>query len=105
MINKVVTYVDSKGRKYKVLIPASAPLSHAKHGIRLGPPPLDELGYPDSVTTRIHNELFDRDMITYHDVQANLGAVVGAIQHAFSVDAQSVAQLYYKYEGGKIDGE
>lgn len=102
-VNKVVDYTDKDGRKYKVLIPANAAQSMAKHGVRIGPPPLDELGYPDKIITKIHNELFDRGIITYKDVTDNMRDVVGAIQHAFAADAQTIATLYFKYEGGKID--
>jgi hypothetical protein len=97
--NRVTTYIDPDGRKYKVLLPATAPESHARMGVRMGPPPLDGLGLSSEMSVRVHNELFGLGILTYEDVKRRgLGTVTQAIQSALKVDAQAVATLYYQKE-------
>jgi hypothetical protein len=99
--NRVVDYTAPDGRKYKSLIPMTAPLSHASRGILIGPPDLKSLGLSPEMTIRLHNELFERDLVDYKSTRANLREVVSAIMHTFSVDAQAIVSLYYKNEGGE----
>lgn len=97
--NRVTTYTSPDGRKFKVLLPAGAPETHASRGIRLGPPDLDLLGLSDDMRVRVHNELFNLGILTYDDIKRKgLGVINQAIQSALKVDAQSVATLYYKKE-------
>lgn len=102
MSNKVVDYTAPDGRKYKVLIPENSPPSAASRGVILGPTKrLEDLGLPEEVLVKLHNELFARNLISYSDVANNMRDVVSAIQHTFTVDAQLIAEIYYKNEGGK----
>ena len=86
--------VERGGRKFKVLVPDDAPKSTWDAGITLGPPDLTPLGLPSKIATRLHNELFNRGLITSRDVRKRGQDVFGALQAALAVDSSSVIELY-----------
>jgi hypothetical protein len=96
--NRVVVWVDDMGRKYNSIIPANAGDSAAAMGVKYGPPDLDALGLTKDASVRLHNELFDRGLFTYEQVKRSLGEVLGALQQALRVDAQTITTLYYRKE-------
>lgn len=90
----IVTTERNDGRKYKVQVPENATPETWKYGITIGPPDLSGLGLPPAVTTRLHNELFNRGLITKNDVRKKANEVQGALQAALNVDVSLITQLY-----------
>ena len=90
----IAHYVDPKGRHYKVLVPDGAPIDTWSRGIVIGPPDTDSLGLSEEVSTRLHNELFNRGIITAADANTRRLDVQSALQYAMRVDAQSIINLY-----------
>lgn len=82
------------GRKQVVLIPDGAPDSHAKMGVLVGPPDLDVLQLPIAIEVRLHNELYNRGLLTRKDVQKRPQELFAALQAALRVDVAAIANLY-----------
>lgn len=93
-----VVHKDSKGRKSLVALPDNAPDSHARYGQVIGPPDLNSLGLPSDITTRLHNELFNRGLYSYADARKRKADVVAALQAVFAVDATKIVTLYQEWE-------
>ena len=89
-----VDYQDSKGRMTQRLVPDDAPDANARYGIVVGPPDLDSLGLPQEVEIRLHNELFNRGLLTLDDVRKRRPEIMAAVQAALKVDAESVMAAY-----------
>ena len=79
---------------FDVLLPNHAPDSDADKGVVVGPPSLESLGLPRETEIRLHNALYNRGLLTEHDVQARPSEVVASIMSALKVDAQLVMALY-----------
>lgn len=62
---KVVEYFDDEG-KQRISIVRSADESLTSEGIRIEPPPLDEI--LEEAKTELHNELVRRRLFTYADL-------------------------------------
>jgi hypothetical protein len=90
--------LDSRGRPILVLLPSSAPDTHARAGLRLGPPHLDSLGLPPDIEDRLHRQLFERGIITAADVDERLSEVQAALIQAFRVTAQDIQRLFHAGE-------
>lgn len=84
-------YEDELGRKFKVMVPDGG---DPEFGVVIGPPYLDELGLPDSVMVRLHNELFYRRLFTLADVRRRPQDIDGALRAAFKLDVQKVMEAY-----------
>jgi hypothetical protein len=97
----IANYIASNHRHYRVLVPDGAPPETWQRGIFLGPPDLDSLGLSEEVTTRLHNELFNRGIMTAADANTRRLDVQSALQYAMRVDAQSIINLY---EESKVHG-
>lgn len=71
----------------------------------IGPPEglVDTLGLPGEIATRLHNILYDRKLFTYRDI-SRPGAALGAVQEAFSVDAQKLAEAFAMFETETVGG-
>lgn len=82
------------GLAYRVLLPDSAPDAHAHMGIRLGPPDLAPLGLPPATAARLHQELWNRGLITRADVERRPEEVRAALLAACKADALAVIELY-----------
>lgn len=90
-----VSYLDSgTGLKTVRTVPDDAPELMWGAGVLIGPPSFDELGLPEEVTKRIHNELFNRGIIRRGDARRNRAEVHAALMAAFRVDAERIIQLY-----------
>jgi hypothetical protein len=90
----IVTVVDPQGRRSAFAVPHGAEASTWSSGILLGPPDLSELGLPEEVTTRLHNELFVRGVTRRSDAKAKRADVLNALQAALRVDAQRIIDIY-----------
>lgn len=90
----MIVSIEREGRKYKVQVPDGAPEHTWQYGIVIGPPDMTSLGLPASTTTRLHNELFNRGLISQRDVRKKSNEVFGALQAAFSVDTSRIIELY-----------
>jgi len=85
------------GRKYKILLPTGS--EDPDLGIMIGPPAfVDELGLPEPFATRLHNQMFDRGLLTLADVQRKSREIQAALQSAFRVDAARIIDAYNKAE-------
>lgn len=90
-----VSWTDDLGRKWVSRIPEGAADDEAPRGIPYGPPPLDDLGLPDELQTRLHNQLVDRGLLTPADLRRKgVGEVASALMAALRVDAGRVAALF-----------
>lgn len=86
--------MERDGRKYKAIVPEGSDPTTWKYGVVVGPPELSALGLPPEQEVRLHNELYNRGLITGNDVRRNMSSVVGALMAALHVDAQLIAQAY-----------
>lgn len=96
---KTVEYVDSRGRKYKVALPVTAPDSAASYGTVLGPADIDALGLPEPYATKLHNELYARDIISATDAAARRNDIMSAFFAVFRLDTQRIVDLYLDVAG------
>lgn len=88
------TYEDAKGRKFLVELPDSAPDTHAKMGVRVGPPDLSKLELPVAVEVRLNNALFARGLYTRGDLIGRRQELFAALQSAYKTDVQVLDTLY-----------
>lgn len=91
-----LTYEDNKGRKFLVEVPDNAPDSHAKMGVRVGPPDLSSLDLPVKMEVALNNQLFDRGLITRNDIRFRMQELLASLQAAFAIDVQTLEALYHK---------
>lgn len=75
-------------------IPEGTPASQAAHGVPLGPPSLSALGLPIEVEVRLHNELFNRRILTEKDAQQNVDQIRSALKAALSTDVVRIIGIY-----------
>ncbi len=86
-------YQDEEGRMWATMVP----LGHeeeASMGIPIGPPDLSPLGLPPVQEIRLHNQLFNRGLLTPKDLRGRGKDVFAAIQAALQVDVATVTGLY-----------
>ena len=91
---KTLVYTDSKTRKTWVNLPDNAPDSHASKGIPIGPPSLSSLNLPVDIEVRLHNELFNRGILTAKDARRRQVEIFAALQSALRVDTTRIQNLY-----------
>lgn len=84
--------VEIEGRKYVVQVPDYE--TDYSRGIVVGPPNLDVLDLSEEITTRLHNELFARRLITKKDIVKRRNEVVAALQYVLGVDADKIMRCY-----------
>lgn len=89
-----VTYTDPEGRKWARLIPNGVPDEEAKRGVPLGPPSLAPLNLPLHIDVALHNELFNRRLLTHKAVKRQRALVVAAMQSALRLDASAIMDLF-----------
>ena len=87
------SHQDPEGRWWVVLVPVGHE-GDAHMGIPVGPPDLTSLGLPEAVEVRLHNQLFQRGLLTARDLKGRGKEVFAAIQAAYRVDMASVTALY-----------
>lgn len=86
----VNTEID--GKKYVVQVPDEE--TDYTSGFVIGPPDLNELGLPEAVERRLHNELFVRGLIRKSDILKRRHEIAAALQAAYAVDAEVITNLY-----------
>ena len=92
-------YQDERGRSYRVELPDDSTDREAEYGILVGPPDIvDVLSLPEAVATRLHNELFRREIWNADIARKNPSLLAGALQKALLVDVQKLLQAYVEYE-------
>jgi len=100
---KQVEWEDERGRKFMSKLENHESDEDAPLGIFIGPPEIvDELGLPEDIATRIHNQLFVRKMWTLRDIEKNPQQLFAVLQSAFSVNTQQIMALYAEYEKSAV---
>ena len=89
-----VAMTDSLGRQTARIVPDGAPEKTWGAGIIIGPPDLSSLGLGEEVTTRLHNELFNRGILRRSDVRFRRPEVHAALMAALRIDADRIITLY-----------
>lgn len=84
--------VDEGGRHWAVMVPFED--DDPEKGIVIGPPDVSELGLPESVSVKLHNELYRRGLITKDNLRGRAGEVFAALQAAYKADTTAVLNLY-----------
>ena len=87
-------YEDEDGRWWVVAVPEGE--TNLEMGIPIGPPDLSGMGLPHDTEVRLHNQLFNRGLITAKDIRGSNGSqkVFAAIQSAFRTDVAAVTSQY-----------
>lgn len=85
---------NDRGFLYRVLIPDDAPDSNAQYGIVIGPPDLDKLDLPRDIHMRLHNELYNRRILTKTQARRFTPEVSAAVQAALRMDVHRVIECY-----------
>jgi hypothetical protein len=86
-------WVDDKGRKWLRQVPVGHE-DEAQFGIELGPPDVSGLELPEAILIKLHNELFNRGLITWLDVRQRPQEVQAALQAALKIDTGAIMSLY-----------
>lgn len=95
-----VAVSDAAGRMTVRVVPDGAHERTWAAGVVLGPPDLSVLQLPEEVTTRLHNELFNRQIIRRSDARRARAEVVAALMAALRVDADRIIQAYEENGNG-----
>jgi hypothetical protein len=90
----VIVDIEIDSKKYKATVPDDAPKNLWNAGIIIGPPDLSGLELPPIIEVRLHNELFNRGLITELDVRKRASEVFAALQSALRVDSTRVLEAY-----------
>lgn len=85
------------GRQYKVLKDGTSQ-------IPIGPPEglVDTLNIPEPFATNLHNALCRRGILSYEDVKTKQNALQGALQEAYTLDAQRLYQAYFEIQKEEV---
>ena len=89
-----VKHVDDDGRATIMKVPDGAPEKMWGAGILVGPPDLTPLGLSKEVTTKLHNELFNRGIIDRASARRSRPEVHAALMAALRIDAERIIDLY-----------
>lgn len=87
------SYTDEDGRMWAVLVPEGDE-DKANMGIVVGPPDLAELDLPKEVEIRLHNQLFQRRLLTAQHLRGRGQEIYAALQAAYRVDLARLTSLY-----------
>ena len=90
----IVTVDDTLGRHTARVVPDDSNEKTWNAGIVVGPPDLSDLGLPEEVTIRLHNELFNRGIIRRSDARPKRAEIHAALMAALRVDAERIITLY-----------
>lgn len=82
------TYEDDTGRLWTMLIPQHE--TNVALGIPVGPPDTSELGLPEDVAVRLHNQLNQRRLFTFDDGRHKINEIEAALKAALRVDVMKV---------------
>lgn len=87
-------FTDEQGFKWIVMIPPDES-DHPERGIIVGPPSFDDVGLPPDLQRILHNQLFDRGIITKADLKNRNRDVFAALQATYRVDFTKVTEAYF----------
>jgi hypothetical protein len=90
----IVTDTDELGRKTNYIVPDGAPKSTWSQGILMGPPDLSELGLPEEVAIKLHNELFNRGLVSKRDIRQRRQDIMMSFAAAMRFEVERIIQLY-----------
>lgn len=79
---------DDTGRIWTMLVPEHE--TNAALGISLGPPDTTELGLPEDIAVRLHNQLNQRRVFTFADGKHRINEIEAALKAALRVDVMKV---------------
>lgn len=79
---KIIEWTDEKGFKRKRSIKDTDPEELAQDGLPLEPPDVKRLDW-DNLIVKLHNNLFDRGLVCWRDVQYSQDGVTSAILATF----------------------
>lgn len=101
-MNDIKEVIDEKGRKYKAYVDPGIPTGAY---IVIGPLEglVDTLGLPEEVATRLHNILYDREILDVKSLSRR-GIAQAVIQELFSVDANRLMDAFMKFENETTGG-
>jgi len=88
----MIVTIEREGKKYKVIVPDDADPKTWEYGVVVGPPDFSWL--PPHIDARLHNELFNRNIIEYKDVISRVGEIQAALQSSLKIDQQLIIQAY-----------
>lgn len=89
-----VATIDRKGRKSARTVPDDADEKTWVAGVLIGPPDLTSLGLGEEVTTKLHNELYNRGIIRRSDAKTRRSEVHAALMASLRIDADRIISLY-----------
>ena len=86
------THTDEEGRKWVVLMPEGG---NPAMGIPVGPPDVSVLPWlTPTQAMRLHDQLYNRGLITKRDIRGRAHEVQASIQAALKLDVAAVTGLY-----------
>lgn len=81
-------YEDDTGRVWTMLVPQRE--TNPALGIPVGPPDTTELGLPEELAVRLHNQLNQRRVFTFVDGKHRINEIEAALKAALRVDVMKV---------------
>lgn len=88
---------EKNDRKYKVALPEG--VENIDLGIPVGPPNVvDEIGLPEPMATRLHNQLYNRGLYSLAEVQKRPRELQAALQSALRLDAAKLMSAFAEAE-------
>ncbi len=84
---------DTEGRHWVTKVPVGQE-DMAYMGIPVGPPDVSGLGLPEAVAIRLHEQLYQRGLLTRKDLRGRGKEVFAALQSAYRVDTAAVMSAY-----------
>ena len=90
---KLIEWTDEDGYKRGSLLRHGDPDPIRDAGIPVGPPDLDMIDW-EQVRRSLHNQLYERGIFTWEDVQREQSGVTAAVLHALK------RQVLVLYRGG-----
>ena len=88
---------EKNGRKYKIALPEG--VENIDLGIPIGPPNVvDEIGLPEPMATRLHNQLYNRGLYSLAEAQKRPRELQAALQSALQLDAARLMSAFQEAE-------
>ena len=88
----LIPWTDETERKWMMRVPQCE--TDASIGIVAGPPDTSSLGLPEALDIALHNELFNRGLLTWQDVKKRPQEIQAALQSVLKIDSGKIMMLY-----------
>ncbi|MDD4877138.1 MAG: hypothetical protein PHQ86_08450 [Dehalococcoidales bacterium] len=88
----LIPWTDETERKWMMRVPQGE--TDASIGIVAGPPDTSSLGLPEVLDIALHNELFNRGLLTWQDVKKRPQEIQAALQSVLKIDSGKIMMLY-----------